>query len=65
MKNDFTPLESMMIDIKEYGAWQVWNEIDNIKNPIFRIKERNLFLEAEKRLQSEPITDEDDTNFEF
>lgn len=44
-----SPLDNMMCNIMEEGIKEVWNEIETIKNPINRCKERNLFAAAIKK----------------
>jgi len=41
-----SPLESMIINIKEDGQNEVWNIIEKINNPIARCNGRKLFTKA-------------------
>lgn len=49
----FTPLENMMIDIIEMGNLNVWNSIEEIKNPISRFQTRQLYFEAVNKLNEQ------------
>lgn len=43
-------LENMMINIIQEGFKDVWSEIDVIKNPFERCKQRKLYWEAINKL---------------
>ena len=56
MENHFpfhkiTPIESMMIDLQEYGQEKVWQEIEEFDNPFHRIEARNLMAKAMKKIK--------------
>jgi hypothetical protein len=48
--HDITPLQSMMINIREDGQGEVWKLIEEIKNPFGRCQARKLFAKAIKKL---------------
>jgi len=50
MTRKYDPLESMMMDIVDFGEEQIWIDIEMISNPISRAKEKGLYYEANKRL---------------
>lgn len=41
-----SPLESMIIDIQDHSQSEVWQTIEEFKNPYHRIKSRKLFAQA-------------------
>ncbi len=49
--HNITPLESMMIQIKEDGQAETWQFIESINNPLHRAEARKLFAQAIKKLE--------------
>lgn len=47
------PVESMMIEIFETSKLTVWNNIEQIKNPISRFQTRQLYFEAVNKLNEQ------------
>ncbi|MFA5048619.1 MAG: hypothetical protein WC516_06365 [Patescibacteria group bacterium] len=49
--HSITPLQSMMIQIKDDGQYETWQYIETIKNPLQRAEARKLFAQAVKKLE--------------
>lgn len=47
------PLESMMIEILETDKLTVWNNIEQISNPVSRFQTRQLYFEAVNKLNEQ------------
>lgn len=46
----YNALDSMMMDIVDFGEEQVFLDIERISNPLDRAREKGLYYEAKKRL---------------
>lgn len=60
MENHFpfhkiTPLESMIIDLQEFGQEEVWKNIETFNNPFHRIKARILMAKAMKKIEENEL----------
>ena len=49
--HQISPLESMIINIREDGQSEVWKIIEKIKSPISRCNERKLFTLAINKIK--------------
>ena len=48
--HNITPIESMMIQIKEDGEKETWNWIESLKEVSKRIKYRQLYFMAKEKI---------------
>jgi len=53
--HNYNEFENMLANILEEGEREVWQSLEEIKNPFERCKQRKLFAQAVHKIQAENL----------